>query len=79
MVSSSDDVPKNGWTAVSVDPKVVLGGKPYINKPEPILVDDIQFPFDDSVVAKVHAYARDHLPPQTFNHSMRVFYFGMHS
>ena len=79
MVSSEEDIAKNGWTAVPVDPKIVLGGKPYIHEPEPLLVKDIAFPWEDPVVAKVHAYAKERLPTQTFNHCMRVFYFGERS
>ena len=67
----------HGWTAVPVDANAILQGRPYIHEPGPLLVKDIGFPSDDPVVAKVHDYAREHLPPQTFNHSMRVFYFGM--
>jgi cyanamide hydratase len=72
----SDEVARNGWTSVPVDLAALLGGKSYIHEPTPLLVDDIKFPDDDPVVAKVQKYARERLPPKVFNHSMRVFYFG---
>jgi cyanamide hydratase len=75
MSSSTDTVALHGWTAVPRDAKVILDGKPYINKPDSLLVKDIKFPSDDPVVAKVREYAQDKLSPQTFNHSMRVYYF----
>ncbi len=59
-----------------VDANAIFLGKPYLNKPEPLLFDDIKFPSDDTVVAKVQQYAKEKLPAKTFNHSMRVFYFG---
>jgi cyanamide hydratase len=76
MTSPAAEVSRNGWTAVPVDAKVLLQGKPYLHNPERLLVDDIKFPFDDPVVAKVYAYAKERLMKQTFNHSMRVYYFG---
>ena len=76
MSSTVDNVALQGWTAVVRDPKVLLSGKPHINEPSPVLVKDIAFPSDDDLVVKVQEYARDKLPSQTYNHSMRVFYFG---
>lgn len=76
MSSSTDIVALHGWTAVALDPKAILGGKPYINKPESLLVKDIKFPSDDAVVSRVYEYAKEKLSGPTFNHSMRVYYFG---
>jgi cyanamide hydratase len=75
MSSSHDTAALHGWTAVPRDAKAILAGKPYINKPSSLLVKDIPFPSDDPVVAKVREYAQEKLSPQTFNHSMRVYYF----
>jgi cyanamide hydratase len=72
---SSDSVALHGWTAVPRDAKAILDGKPYINKPTSLLVKDIQFPSSDPIVSKVRDYAQEKLSPQTFNHSMRVYYF----
>lgn len=77
MSSSHDSIALHGWTAVPVDAKAILNGKPYINKPEPLLVKDIPFPSDDPIVAKVRDYVQEKLPQPAFNHSMRVYYFGI--
>ncbi|KAH8911140.1 cyanamide hydratase [Coniochaeta sp. PMI_546] len=77
MSSATDTVALHGWTAVPRDAKVLLTGKPYINKPESLLVKDIKFPSEDPIVAKIREYAQEKLSPQTFNHSMRVYYFSM--
>lgn len=75
MSASPDTVALHGWTAVPRDAKVILGGRPYINKPESLLVKDIKFPSEDPIVAQISEYAQEKLSPQTFNHSMRVYYF----
>ncbi|EQL03623.1 Cyanamide hydratase, HD-type [Ophiocordyceps sinensis CO18] len=36
----------------------------------------MEFPHDDAVVADMCEYAKLKLPQQTFNHSMRVYYFA---
>ncbi|KAL7624901.1 hypothetical protein AAE478_004115 [Parahypoxylon ruwenzoriense] len=74
--ASADDLVKHGWNAVPVDANAILKGKPYINKPSVYSVKDTPFPSDDPIVAKVQEYAKDHLIEQTFNHSMRVYYWG---
>lgn len=76
MSSSDDSIAEHGWTAVPVDPEAIFKGKPYLYKPTPILVKEIKFPSDDPIVAKVQQYAKETLPLPTYNHSMRVFYFG---
>lgn len=73
---ANNDITIHGWTPVVRDHQTLLSGKPYINRPSALLVKDIQFPSDD-VVAKVREDAKEKLPAPTFNHSMRVFYFGM--
>ncbi|PTB35342.1 uncharacterized protein TrAFT101_011214 [Trichoderma asperellum] len=72
---SAKDIAQNGWTALPLDPSKLFGGKPFRNAPEPLLVSDIKFPEDDPIVAKVRSYAKEKLPIQTYNHSMRVFYY----
>lgn len=79
MATERDLLSIHGWTAVPRDPNVILAGRPYIHSPSPLLVKDIAFPSEDAIVAKAQQYAQEKLPPQTFNHSMRVFYFGMQS
>lgn len=74
---TGDPIAEHGWTPVPVDAEAIFKGRPYLNRPIPILAKDIHFPSDDVIVAKVQAYAKEHLPPQTYNHSMRVFYWGI--
>ncbi|KAL4908495.1 hypothetical protein BDW74DRAFT_147523 [Aspergillus multicolor] len=71
------EVGANGWTAVPVDAGAIFGDKPFINEPKPICLDKICFPSEDSIVSKTAEYAKRVLHPETFNHSMRVYYFGM--
>lgn len=73
---TNNDIALHGWTPVVRDHQALLSGKPYINKPSTLLVKDIPFPSDD-VAVKVRKHAEEKLPTPTFNHSMRVFYFGM--
>ncbi|RDW65705.1 putative cyanamide hydratase [Aspergillus mulundensis] len=71
------DVGANGWNAVPVDAGAIFGDKPFINEPKPIFLDEISFPSEDPIVSKTAEYVKRVLHPQTFNHSMRVYYFGM--
>lgn len=75
--SINDPVAEHGWTAVPLDPEAIFKCKPYLYEPAPILVKDIDFPSDDPIVTRAQQYAKQHLPQQTYNHSMRVFYWGM--
>ncbi|KAH9901710.1 cyanamide hydratase [Xylariomycetidae sp. FL2044] len=74
--ASAEEISAHGWTAVPVDPNAILEGKPYIHRPSPRTVKDMPFPDDDPLVAKVQEYAKKHLDEQTYNHSMRVYYWG---
>lgn len=75
MASSTDPIAHHGWTAVPRDAAVILNSKPYIHEPKPLLVKDIKFPSDDPLVVKTQQYAKEKLLSQTYNHSMRVYYF----
>lgn len=72
---SSSDIAANGWTAVPVDAAKIFGNRPYINEPEYIDVQSIEFPDDDQIVKKTQQHAKDKLLKQTYNHSMRVYYW----
>ncbi|CAJ2510355.1 Uu.00g050580.m01.CDS01 [Anthostomella pinea] len=74
--ASADDIAKHGWSAVPRDANAILKGKPYLHKPSALKLADMPFPDDDPVVAKVQRYAKKHLLEQTYNHSMRVYYWG---
>ena len=69
-----DTIASNGWTSVPLDAaKIFRGGK--CKEPDPVLVREIDFP-EDALVERIQRYAKDKLPWETYNHSMRVFYFG---
>ncbi|KAK1597279.1 cyanamide hydratase family HD domain-containing protein [Colletotrichum navitas] len=72
-----DEATLNGWTAVPVDAGRIFGDLPFLNEPSPVSIRDISFPSDDPVVAQTLRYAKERLHAETFNHSMRVFYYGM--
>ena len=69
------EIEEHGWTAVPRDFKELLQGKPYLKEPTALVVDDIPWPIDD-LVTKVQGYAKGDLREETYNHSMRVYYFG---
>jgi cyanamide hydratase len=72
----SDPLETYGWTAVPRSQSKLLDSV----KPKPatkITTSDITVP-SSPVVQKVYEYAKAQLPEQTFNHSMRVFYYGKH-
>jgi cyanamide hydratase len=75
-MASTDTVSLHGWTAVPVDAEAIFQGKPYLHEPKSVFVQDIPFPSDDPLVARVQAYAKEKLPAPTYNHSMRVYYWG---
>jgi cyanamide hydratase len=63
-----------------------FGFDPVVRSPEKLLeryhkespyipVDEIQVPTTPLAVA-VEAYVREQLSPQTYNHSVRVYYYG---
>lgn len=64
----------HGWTAVPRSQSKIIA---ELEDPKPanIHVDDIQVP-DSEVARKTYEYAKRELPEKTFNHSMRVYYYG---
>ena len=46
--------------------------------PADYTIAEIKIP-ESEVAKKAVQYAKEHLPEQTFNHSMRVYYYGQHS
>jgi hypothetical protein len=70
-------VEKYGWTSVPHDQSVLLKDvSPW--DPANYSVSEIQVP-DSEIAKKVTEYAKERLPEQVFNHSMRVFYYGQYS
>lgn len=73
----SKTIEDNGWTAVprSLE-KLLANRKNPKSKATPLQVSDLPLP-SSTIVDSIMKHAKDHLPKQTFSHSMRVFYFGM--
>ncbi|KAJ5192618.1 hypothetical protein N7449_008760 [Penicillium cf. viridicatum] len=71
------EIAANGWTSTAANAGAIFGDQPFINKPESLCLTEIKFPFDDPTVAKTLKYAKETLHPETFNHSMRVYFYGM--
>lgn len=74
---SSNQTQANGWTAVPVSGKQIIEARKECSKPEAVKVEDMPFPSDDPLVKDVESFSRHHLSEEAFNHSMRVFYWGM--
>ncbi|KAL7940710.1 hypothetical protein V8C42DRAFT_336760 [Trichoderma barbatum] len=72
-----DEIASNGWTSVRRHAGTLFGDRPSTTVPLPLPITELGFPSSDSVVAKTVNYAKAMLPPQTFNHSMRTYHFGM--
>ena len=71
-----DAIKSYGWAAKPRDPALFLEGKKKFKDPEPQTVESIKLP--DTPIAKVVlGYAQRELNRETFNHSMRVFYYGI--
>ena len=64
----------HGWTAVPRDPALLLKNKSSAEL-KPLTVDGISLP-ESSLAKEALAYAKMELNEQTFNHSMRVYYYG---
>ncbi|KAG0649570.1 Urea hydro-lyase [Hyphodiscus hymeniophilus] len=76
---SNPAIEEYGWTAVPVDLQTLLSQSPTASAPaKPISVSSIVLPSSELAVA-VQQYAKKELPIETFNHSMRVFYYGEHA
>jgi cyanamide hydratase len=62
-----------GFVAVPRSQKKLLEGH---NKPSPYCsIDDIAVP-DTAVAHAVHEYVKKELSAETYNHSVRVYYYG---
>jgi len=64
----------HGWTAVPRSLEKFLSSANKVDT-KPYSVSDIQVPSSE-VAQKTLSYAKSNLPTPTFNHSMRVFYYG---
>ncbi|KAI4159472.1 MAG: hypothetical protein LQ342_006551 [Letrouitia transgressa] len=64
-----------GWLAQPRNPATVLHGKRNVREPVPQKVSTISVP-SSPLTKAVLEYAEKELPHPTFNHSMRVYYYG---
>ena len=64
-----------GWTAVQRSHSRSLANVDQ-NKPAKISVDDLKLP-DSNIANKTFEHAKNELPENTFNHCLRVYYYGM--
>jgi len=72
---NSHNLTANGWHAVPRSHSEALS---HIDCSSPmgVRVDNVTLPNTD-IAKKAYEYARAELPEQTFNHSMRVYYYGV--
>jgi cyanamide hydratase len=64
---------EHGFDALPRDPEIILKGH---NKPSPyISIDDIALP-NTAVARAVEEYVKKELSPETYNHSVRVYFYG---
>ena len=71
----ADATHEHGWTAVPRSLDILVKGRKNPKASTPLTIDDISLPNSD-LVQHIMKYTKDHLPAETFNHSMRVFYYG---
>jgi len=71
----TDEISEYGWTAVPRDIEKLLKGRKNIRDPKPIRVSDIEVPAT-SLAREIQQYAKTNLPEETYNHSMRVYFYG---
>lgn len=63
-----------GWTAVPRSQKDLLSSVEW-SETAPVTVAQLSLP-NSALAKEVYDYAKAELPEETFNHSMRVFYYG---
>lgn len=72
---NSSYIAQNGWTAVPIDAGKIFHTGPYLNTPHYINLETIKFPSQDPIILKTQEHVETHLLKQTYNHSMRVYYW----
>lgn len=74
-MTREEDIEAYGFAALPRSTAALLATRKDPQTPTELGVDDIPIP-DSALVKKVLEYAKKELPVETFNHSMRVFYYG---
>lgn len=78
MASTIDPVREYGLTPVLSSAEQLFEQAGLKNKAAPSAIPVSATPVPDTPLARrIQAYARDHLPAPTFNHSMRVYHYGL--
>ena len=65
-----------GFTPLPLSPSLILQGRKNNTPPTPLTVSSLPPP-STPLALSVQEYAREHLSPQTFSHSMRAYYYGL--
>ena len=75
---ATDPVSEYGFTAVQASAENLFKQAGLENKQPPAATPTAATPVPDTVLAqRIQAYARSQLPEPTFNHSMRVYHYGV--
>lgn len=74
-LSREEQIAEYGWTSLSCDPAQWGENKSYNKEPVTQLCNEVEMPATPLVTAAMEHVKRE-LPEHTFNHSMRVFYYG---
>jgi len=72
---SNPAIENYGWTAVPRQVSTLLSQSAASGPAKPIALSSIPLP-DSTLATEVQEYAKRELPVETYNHSMRVFYYG---
>jgi cyanamide hydratase len=73
---SNPAIEKYGWTAVPRKVEILLQQSEASGLAKPISVSSIKLP-NSELVEAVYEYAKKELAVETFNHSMRVYCYGI--
>jgi cyanamide hydratase len=71
----SNPIEQFGFTAVPRSLDKLIADQSSGATSKAVKVDDIELP-STPLAKSIQAYAKEHLPRQTYNHSMRVYYYG---
>jgi cyanamide hydratase len=75
-LSRDEQIAEYGWTALSCDPLRWGGNKQNNHDTKPQLCSQVPLPNTPLAKAAIE-HVKAELPEHTFNHSMRVFYYGI--
>ncbi|KFZ11728.1 hypothetical protein V502_07430 [Pseudogymnoascus sp. VKM F-4520 (FW-2644)] len=75
-MAREEDIKAYGFTAYPRSTAALLASRVDPKQPHELSVEDIPLP-NTPLVTAVLEYAKRELPVETFNHSMRVFYYGI--